>query len=134
MKTALNIILMTLFFFTTQVKASPLLKNCESIKKNNSEYGKCLDQAIDAIDRTLSIWIENQTFALEAIVRATGRKTVQKLFKKSHQDFISYRKNDCRWQYLVISPDANAAAAYKTCYISLSQKRVDQLKAFNKKM
>ncbi len=132
MKITLSILLTALYFFSIQIKASPLLVSCDKLNKGDTEYGQCLDQAIESIDRTLSTWIENQTYKLEVVANATGRKTVIKLFKKSHLDFVSYRKNDCHWQYLVISPDKSAAATYKTCYISLTHKRIEQLKIFNK--
>jgi len=132
MKTVSNIILTAIIFFTAQLEANPIFSGCDLLKANKTAYGKCLDQTIESLDRTLSTWIENQTFKLEAIVHSTGRKTVLKLFKKSQVDFVAFRKNDCRWKYLFISPDKGAVSAYKTCYISLSQNRIDQLEAFNK--
>jgi len=49
------------------------------------------------------------------------------MFKRSQNDFITFRDNDCRWQYLAISPEKGAGEAYKKCYILATESRIKTL-------
>ena len=81
----------------------------------------------DVIDRELQTWVNNHTFNLEEKALITGRYSPLKMFKRSQSNFITFRENDCRWQYLIVSPKKGAANAYKKCYILLSQSRITEL-------
>jgi uncharacterized protein YecT (DUF1311 family) len=49
------------------------------------------------------------------------------MFKRSQNNFVTFRDNDCRWQYLMLSPEKGASNAYKKCYIALSKSRIKEL-------
>ena len=72
-------------------------------------------------DRELQTWVNNHLFNLEEKALVDGRYSALKMFKRSQSNFVTFRDNDCRWQYLLISPEKGADIAYKKCYIVLSQ-------------
>lgn len=117
--------------FQVQASNKKSIENCEKKSKSVVELSQCLDEVVDAIDKELQTWINNQTFILDELVSSTGRKSVLSMFKRSERNFISYRENNCRWQYLAISPASGAGAAYKKCYILLSQNRINELSSIN---
>jgi|TARA_B110000211_G_scaffold164765_1_gene185989 uncharacterized protein YecT (DUF1311 family) len=108
------------------------VQNCESTMDSNTEVSRCLDSVREKKDRELQTWINNQTFILEELSLINGRSTSLDMFKRSQQNFITYRENNCRWQYLVLTPDESAAIAYKKCYITLTQDRIEELTHLNK--
>jgi len=117
---------------TTQVsvasyKSNKNIKQCIK-QKSVTKASQCLDTIIEETDRELQTWVNNQTFNLEELAIKTGRRSALSLFKRSQNDFINYRENNCRWQYLAISPDIHASNAYKKCYILLSRDRIKELK------
>jgi uncharacterized protein YecT (DUF1311 family) len=105
-------------------------KNIEECQKQNAEevssapMSRCLDSVISFVDRELQTWVNLHTFNLEEKALVNGRYSALKMFKRSQSNFITYRENDCRWQYLAISPERGADLAYKTCYVKLSQSRI----------
>ena len=103
------------------------IETCEKDMTDNVEYSRCLDGVKEAVDRELQTWVNNQTFILEEIAIKTGRKAALNMFKRSQSNFITYRENNCRWQYLAISPGTGAGPAYKKCYINVSQMRIKEL-------
>jgi len=107
------------------------IDHCESTQTTTSGLSSCFDIVKAAVDRELQTWINNQIFILEEIALSTGRGAALEMFKRSQRNFITFRENDCRWQYLVISPGTGAASAYKKCYILLSQDRIKELEAIN---
>jgi len=92
-----------------------------------SEVSTCLDDVKRLTDRELQTWVNNHTFNLEEKALLNGRYSALKMFKRSQRDFVTFRDNDCRWQYLATSPNKGANIAYKTCYILLSQSRINEL-------
>ncbi len=102
----------------TQIKYLP--RQCHGV----------LDGVISFVDRELQTWVNLHTFNLEEKALTNGRYSALKMFKRSQNNFITYRENDCRWQYLVISPERGADLAYKTCYVQLSQNRIKALSEF----
>ena len=56
---------------------------------------------------------------------------VKQAVDRELQTWINFRENDCRWQYLAISPGTGAASAYKKCYILVSQSRIKELESIN---
>lgn len=127
-KKLITFLITTLFLISgAQAAAKKSIENCESKKLNNTELSQCLDKVKDAIDKELQTWINNQTFILEEFATKTGRRAALDMFKRSQRNFISYRENNCRWQYLAISPGTGAAPAYKKCYILLSKDRIKEL-------
>ena len=88
---------------------------------------RCLDSVISHVDRELQTWVNLYTFNLEEKALVNGRYSALKMFKRAQGDFITYRENDCRWQYLAVSPERGADIAYKSCYINLSESRIDIL-------
>ncbi len=103
------------------------LTDCQQADLNMSEKSSCLDGVKKALDRELQTWINNHIFNLEEQALITGRYSALKMFKRSQSNFITFRDNDCRWQYLVVSPEKGADIVFKKCYIKLSQTRIKQL-------
>ena len=79
------------------------------------------------VDRELQTWINNQTFLLEDLVLTTGRGSALTMFNRSQTNFITFRENNCRWQYLALSPSKDAGPAFKKCYILSTQTRIKEL-------
>jgi len=111
--------------------AKNTIESCESSQKTTSGLSSCFDLVKEAVDRELQTWINNQIFILEEFALSTGRTSALEMFKRSQRNFITYRENDCRWQYLAISPAKGAASAYKKCYILVSKNRIKALSAIN---
>lgn len=91
---------------------------------SSAAMSRCLDGVISYVNRELQTWVNLHIFNLEEKALVNGRYSALKMFKRSQSNFITYRENDCRWQYLAISPDKGADVAYKTCYVLLSQSRI----------
>jgi uncharacterized protein YecT (DUF1311 family) len=107
--------------------AQKTLDKCEKVEQKVEVLSRCLDSVKNVIDRELQTWVNNHTFNLEEKALITGRYSALKMFKRSQSNFITFRDNDCRWQYLTISPEKGASNAYKKCYILLSQSRIKGL-------
>ena len=131
-KTLSIYLLVNALLFSVSVMANNNVQNCESTMYSNTEVSRCLDGVREKKDRELQTWINNQTFILEELSLINGRSTSLDMFKRSQQNFITYRENNCRWQYLVLTPDESAAIAYKKCYITLTQDRIEELTHLNK--
>jgi uncharacterized protein YecT (DUF1311 family) len=106
-------------------------KKCEQKEQSHIVLSQCLDRKIDAIDRELETWVNNQIFVLEEFALTTGRRSSLEMFRRSQRNFTTYRENNCRWQYLYISPSIDAATTYKKCYLLLSKSRINELSIFN---
>lgn len=115
-----------LYSLATPAIAAKSLNQCE---KENSVKNKsrCFDVIIEKVDRELQTWLNSQAFNLEELALQTGRKSALSMFKRAQNDFIRFRENNCRWQYLAISPDISASNAYKKCYIILTKNRIKEL-------
>ena len=107
-------------------KGNKNIKQCVK-QKSVAKASQCLDIIIEKTNRELQTWVNNQTFNLEELGIKTGRMSALSLFKRSQSDFINYRENNCRWQYLAISPDIHAGNAYKKCFILVSRDRIQEL-------
>lgn len=101
---------------------------CEQELTETADISKCFDGIRDRKDRELATWVNNQTFVLEEVAENTGRKAALHMFKRAQRNFISFRENNCRWQYLAVSPEIGAANAFKKCYIYITQDRINELK------
>jgi len=123
----LNIFIVSQFLLSPLSHAQTTLDKCESTEQTSAGLSRCLDTVKDAIDRELQTWVNNHTFNLEEKAIITGRYSSLNMFKRSQSSFITFRDNDCRWQYLMISPDKGASSAYKKCYILLSKSRIKEL-------
>lgn len=119
--------------FTTPAQAAVLktVKACESKFTAPKALSMCFDQVKESVDRELQTWINNQIFILEEFALKTGRKSALDMFNRAQLNFITYRENNCRWQYLHISPEITAAPAYKKCYINTTQHRIEELSSIN---
>ena len=111
--------------------AKETITSCETKMTTATEISRCLDGIKEKKDRELQTWVNNQTFILEELAADTGRHASLNMFKRSQRNFISYRENNCRWQYLVVGPDPSAASAFKSCYITLTQYRIEELANLN---
>ena len=100
---------------------------CYQLSPKNSDFSSCLDQVKTHAERELTTWINNQIFTLEELKKQTGRGAALTIFKRSQTAFEKYREDNCRWQYLQISPATGADSAYKSCYIKLTQARSKEL-------
>ena len=123
----LTLALLVLMSLMTSANASRTLQNCENKQAESMSYSQCLDEVKNAVERELQTWINNQTFILEELESTTGKKSTLTMFKRSQSNFITFRNNNCRWQYLAVSSEANAGDTYKKCYISTSQSRIKEL-------
>jgi uncharacterized protein YecT (DUF1311 family) len=129
----LNIFIVSQLLLSTPSYALKTVEKCERVEqKTETEQAtkalsRCLDGVKDLIDRELQIWVNNHTFNLEEKALTTGSYAALKMFKRSQSNFITFRENNCRWQYLIISPEKGASIAFKKCYILLSQSRVKEL-------
>ncbi len=125
-------IVTSFILLSSTAMAKDTIKSCETNMTTATEISRCLDGIKEKKDRELQTWVNNQSFILEELAASTGRHASLNMFKRSQDNFISYRENNCRWQYLVIAPDPSAASAYKTCYITLTQYRIEELASLNK--
>ncbi len=112
---------------STPVYAQKTLAECENIEQATEKQSRCLDGVKDTLDRELQTWVNHHVFNMEEKALATGRHSAMKMFKRSQSNFITFRDNDCRWQYLAISPAKGAGMAYKKCYIVVTQARIKEL-------
>ena len=129
-----NIITLSALFFVFAspiAQASKNIKLCEETSATNIELSQCLDGVKSAVDRELQTWVNNQNFILEEIELSTGRGSALMMFKRSQSNFITFRENNCRWQYLALSPGTGAGSAYKKCYINVSLTRIKELTQLN---
>lgn len=123
----LSIIISTYCVLSAPVYAQKTLEECEKIEATTDKQSRCLDSVKELLEREMQTWVNNHIFNLEEKAQTTGRRSALKMFKRSQDDFMTFRDNDCRWQYLAISPEKGADFAYKKCYIVVTQSRIDQL-------
>ena len=125
-------LLMSPLFTHLPTYAAKSVDECQqlSVTQYNAQ-SRCLDSVISFVDRELQTWVNLHTFNLEERALENGRYSALKMFKRSQSNFITYRENECRWQYLAISPQTGADVAYKTCYVNLSQSRIMALSKIN---
>ncbi len=112
--------------FTAPTMAAKSSGQCEK-ETSVQKKSRCFDIVIEKVDRELQTWLNSQAFNLEELAIKTGRRAALSMFKRSQNDFIRYRENNCRWQYLAKSPDISASNAYKKCYIILTKNRIKEL-------
>ena len=125
-------LLMSPLFMHLPVYAAKSVEECHKLSgAQDNAQSRCLDSVISFVDRELQTWVNLHTFNLEEKALVNGRYSALKMFKRSQSNFITYRENDCRWQYLAISPQTGADLAYKTCYVNLSQSRIMALSEIN---
>jgi uncharacterized protein YecT (DUF1311 family) len=123
----LCVFIFTQTLYSSSVYAQKTIEECEKMEKTADKQSRCFDSVKDLLNRELQTWVNQHTFNLEEKSLLTGRHSALKMFKRSQNDFITFRDNDCRWQYLAISPEKGAETAYKKCYIVVTQSRIDQL-------
>ena len=129
----LNFFVITVFSFSSlATPPNNSIATCDNVKASSIEYSQCLDTIKEKIDKELDTWINNQTFILEEIAKSTGRKSPYNLFKRSQNNFITYRENNCKWQFLIKLPASDAATVYKKCYIMTSRDRITELSRISK--
>ncbi|OUR61342.1 hypothetical protein A9Q74_09235 [Colwellia sp. 39_35_sub15_T18] len=129
--TTLVLMVTAQFLLTSPAYAAKTLVECQQADLTMNEASSCLDGVTKAIDRELQTWVNNHVFNLEEKALITGRYSALKMFKRSQSNFITFRDNDCRWRYLMVSPEKGANVAYKKCYIQLSQLRIKELSQVN---
>lgn len=107
------------------------MESCQEKMEDTVEYSRCLDSVIEVVDRELQTWVNNQVYILEELAMNTGRTSALSMFRRSQANFIKYREDNCRWQYLAVSPSPDSGPAYKTCYIRASKDRIKELTLLN---
>jgi uncharacterized protein YecT (DUF1311 family) len=110
--TVFNLLAAIPFIFIAPAQAGTSLSDCDKNKMNNISFSQCLDRVKTSLDRELQTWVNNQTFILEEVALVTGRQAALDMFKRSQSNFITFRANNCRWQYLALSPGTGAGPAY----------------------
>ena len=126
----LAMLLLTNLLLPSSAMAKKGIDDCQrigTVKDDIAKSSRCLDGVIADMDRELQTWVNLHTFNLEEKALVNGRYSALKMFKRSQSNFITFRENDCRWQYLAVSPEQGAGLAYKTCYILQSQNRINEL-------
>ena len=134
-----KIVVSTIFFLnalvvctaTNAANTANTIKACLNKQTNNISFSQCLDGIKESVDRELQTWVNNQVFILEKKAQTTGRRSALTMFKRSQKNFVTFRENNCRWQYLARSPSINAGPAYKKCYILLTKNRIQELSKLN---
>lgn len=129
-KIVFSSLLLSSLLLLSPVHAAKSIDECQkknAKKESLSSMSRCLDSVISHIDRELQTWVNLHTFNLEEKALVNGRYSALNMFKRSQSNFITYRENDCRWQYLAISPERGADLAYKKCYVTLSNGRIATL-------
>jgi uncharacterized protein YecT (DUF1311 family) len=128
-----RILTLSILIFAPPLLAAPLyvqktIDECIEIGiKNEVQSSRCLDSVKELANRELQTWVNHHAFNLEDQISTTGRSSALKMFRRSQESFISFRENECRWQYLAISPEKNAGVTYKKCFILLTKSRIEQL-------
>jgi len=113
---------------TPSVYAAKSIEECKNAKDISiPSMSRCLDGVIANINRELQTWVNLHIFNLEEKALINGRYSALNMFKRAQSNFITYRENDCRWQYLAISPERGADLAYKMCFVMLSNSRINSL-------
>lgn len=128
--------------FSTIVLFSPLslaeksptysIAKCDEAKLTAKKYSQCLDVVKERTEKELETWVNNQMFVLEELAKSTGRKSAYVMFQRSQKNFITYRENNCKWQFLVELPSSVAAPSYKKCFIMTSKDRINELSRISK--
>jgi uncharacterized protein YecT (DUF1311 family) len=118
--TVIALFLLSPLSLATTAHAAKTASECQQEDATIQDVSRCLDGVIETMDRELQTWVNNHVFNLEEKAMVTGRYSALKMFKRSQSNFITFRENDCRWQYLAVSPEKGADIAYKQCYIQVS--------------
>jgi uncharacterized protein YecT (DUF1311 family) len=124
---ALSVFILSQSFLSAPAFAEKTIDECEKVSSTQKKLSRCFDTLSSGLDRELQTWVNNHVFNLEEKALLTGRHAALKMFKRSQNDFITFRDNDCRWQYLAISPSKGADLAYKKCYIIITKNRISEL-------
>ena len=124
---SLSFLLLALSSLSTPVVAKKTIVECEKQGQKIESISRCLDGVKESFDRELQTWVNSHIFNMEEQALVTGRHSALKMFKKSQGSFITFRDNNCRWQYLAISPNKGADITYKKCYIIITQHRINEL-------
>lgn len=129
-----NFSFLVLFSFTSTAEDNiyKSISTCGATKLSKIKYSQCLDIVKNKVDKELDTWINNQTFVLEENIQTTGRKSAYRMFKRAQQNFITYRENNCKWQYLIKLPSSESITDYKICYITMSKDRIKELTRVSK--
>jgi hypothetical protein len=123
--------LLVLFFSVFPLSAQ---QACDPGSLNKVDYMQCLDQQLEQTRRELTTWENNHLFKLEEQAASSGRQDGLKLFNKARQTFTLYTEQDCRWQFIGLLPDNNAASAtYKQCQLFHIKQRIELLKQVHAK-
>jgi len=123
----LTALILSQLVFTNIVFAKKTLADCNIKDQKINKSSRCLDSVKELVDRELQTWVNNHTLNLEEKAVINGRYSLLKIFKRSQSNFITFRDNDCRWQFLMASPENGANLVYKKCYIRLTQSRIKEL-------
>ena len=123
----LSVFLFAQLSYLSPAFAQKTLPDCEKIEQTTDKHSRCLDEVKKSLDSELQTWVNNHVLNMEEKALVTGRYSAIKMFKRSQSNFITFRDNDCRWQYLAISPEKGASMAYKMCYIIVTQARIKEL-------
>lgn len=135
MKKSVLTISIYLLFSSLQVFAetnTSVIPGCSKKEITEVEYSRCLDTVKIKTDRELETWVNNQLFILEELAKTTGRKSAYNMFKRAQRNFVTFRDNNCKWQFLAQLPSNVSAPTYKECYILISRDRINELSRISK--
>lgn len=105
------------------------IKDCQTRFKDRVDYSRCLDTALNSYERTLVTWQNDVKFKLQEVAKTNSRRDAIIIFEVSNEEFNSYRKKNCNWQYLAMLPDVSSASIInKECKIAMTAQRIEDLK------
>lgn len=103
--------------------------DCQARFKDRVDYSRCLDRVLTGFERTLVTWQNDVKFKLQEVAELNGRRDAIIIFQVSNEEFESYKKKNCNWQYLAMLPDVSSASIInKECKIAMTSQRVEDLK------
>ena len=106
--------------------------DCQSRFKDRVDYSRCLDRVLTSYERDLVSWQNNIKFKLQEVAETNGRRDAILVFGSANNEFESYKKKNCNWQYLAMLPDVSSASIInKECKIAMTAQRIEDLKEIN---
>lgn len=113
---------------TTTLEISEIMQ-CQQRHKDRIDYSRCLDSVVITYERQLKTWQNDIEFKLQEVSKTNGRKDAMAIFDVANEEFVSFRKKNCQWQYLAMLPDVSSASIIaKECKIGMTAQRIEDLK------
>jgi len=100
------------------------------LQTDKSDYSKCLDEQIVALERELEVSERTIKTDLEAAAKLNGRNGPIEIFVRSRREYRKYVASHCQWQYLTQIPNSlDGAILFKECTLQHHQQQIAELSA-----